>query len=73
MDRREHARLTWLCTVVHNYGQEEAYRMNKVRFAIYLEKPQAAKLLKLSEETGAPVTELVRRALAEYLKKEGRS
>jgi hypothetical protein len=42
--------------------------MTKIRTVVYLEKKEADALKKLSEKTGAPLTELVRRALAEWLK-----
>jgi predicted DNA-binding protein len=37
------------------------------RTALFLKEPQLAKLQKLSEKTGAPVAELVRRAIDAYL------
>jgi len=37
------------------------------RTALFLKEEQIAKLLKLSEKTGAPVAELVRRAIDKYL------
>jgi predicted DNA-binding protein len=37
------------------------------RTAIFLKEEQIKKLLKLSEKTGAPVAELVRRAIDKYL------
>jgi predicted DNA-binding protein len=42
----------------------------KTRLNIYLEPPQKEKLDKLSKKTGAPLSELVRRAVEAYLKKE---
>ncbi len=44
--------------------------MQKTRLNIYLEPPQKDKLEKLSKKTGAPISELVRRAIDLYLKKE---
>ena len=41
----------------------------KVRHTVYLEPELSKKLLARSKKTGAPPTELVRRALREYLKK----
>ena len=43
----------------------------KVRHTIYLEKKMSVQLMQLSEKTGAKPTEIVRRALAEYLQKRG--
>ena len=40
------------------------------RTAIFLRADQLQKLSKLSEKTGAPVAELVRRAIDKYLKSE---
>lgn len=45
--------------------------MQKTRLNIYLNTQQKEKLDKLSEKTGAPMSELVRRAIEMYLKKEG--
>jgi hypothetical protein len=42
--------------------------MLKIRTVVYLDKPERDALLKLSKKTGAPVAELVRRAIAAYLK-----
>jgi len=39
------------------------------RTNIYLEDDQKAKLEKMSAETGAPVAELIRRAIDAFLKK----
>jgi|GraSoiStandDraft_24_1057298.scaffolds.fasta_scaffold87506_3 predicted DNA-binding protein len=44
--------------------------MQKSRLNIYLNPQQKDKLEKLSEKTGAPLSELVRRAIDLYLKKE---
>jgi predicted DNA-binding protein len=41
--------------------------MAKLRTNIYLTEKQKASLEKLSERTGAPVAELVRRAIDAYL------
>jgi hypothetical protein len=43
--------------------------MRKIRTVIYLEKRESESLKKLSERTGAKITELARRAIAEYLTK----
>jgi len=45
--------------------------MRKQRTVIYLDKKDSEALKRLSERTGAPVTELARRAVSEYLKKRG--
>ncbi len=44
---------------------------NKLRLNMYLEPEQKDKLEKLSAKTGAPLSELIRRAVDLYLKKEG--
>jgi hypothetical protein len=44
-------------------------KRNKVRHTIYLEPEQSKKLMAWSAKTGALPTELVRRALREYLKR----
>lgn len=44
--------------------------MQKERLNIYLNPEQKQKLDKLSQKTGAPLSELVRRALDLYLKRE---
>lgn len=41
--------------------------MKRIRTVIYLDKKEREALDKRSRETGAPVTELVRRAIAEYI------
>jgi predicted DNA-binding protein len=43
-------------------------KLNKIRVNIYLSPKQKEDLDKLSEKTGAPVAELVRRAIDNYLK-----
>ena len=43
--------------------------ISKIRTNIYLTKTELKKLRALSSETGAPVAELVRRAVDEYLEK----
>ncbi len=50
-------------------GQPKKPNRNKVRRVAYLEPKQDTQLLALSAKTGATPTELMRRALAEYLKK----
>jgi predicted DNA-binding protein len=42
----------------------------KTRLNIYLDPQQKDKLDKLSDKTGAPMSELIRRAIEMYLKKE---
>jgi predicted DNA-binding protein len=42
--------------------------MRKLRVNIFISPKQKADLEKLSEKTGAPVAELVRRAIDAYLK-----
>jgi len=42
--------------------------MNKIRVNIYINPKQKADLDKISERTGAPVAELVRRAIDAYVK-----
>jgi hypothetical protein len=44
--------------------------MRKIRTVIYLEKRESDALKKLSERTGATITELARRAVADYLKRK---
>jgi len=44
----------------------------KIRTNIYLDSRQKEQLEKLSRRTGAPVAELIRRAIDAYLKKETR-
>lgn len=44
--------------------------MEKTRLNVYLNPQQKEKLDKLSEKTGAPLSELIRRAIDLYLKKE---
>jgi predicted DNA-binding protein len=41
------------------------------RTALFLKSEQIQKLTALSEKTGAPVAELIRRAIDLYLRKEG--
>lgn len=47
--------------------------MRKVRTVIYLEPEVQAKLQKMAEQTGAPVTELIRRAIDAYLSQRRKS
>jgi predicted DNA-binding protein len=42
------------------------------RTALFLKEDQIRKLLKLSEQTGAPVAELIRRAIDKYLRERVR-
>lgn len=44
--------------------------MRKIRTVIYLEKQESQSLKKLSKQTGATITELARRAIAEYLRRQ---
>ena len=44
--------------------------VQKSRLNIYLNQQQKEKLDKLSDKTGAPISELIRRAIDLYLKKE---
>jgi hypothetical protein len=43
--------------------------VQKVRTVVYLDKSEREALEKISEKTGAPVAALVRKAIAEWLKK----
>jgi predicted DNA-binding protein len=43
------------------------------RTAIFLKEEQIQKLQRLSDKTGAPVAELIRRAIDGYLKRGGKS
>lgn len=43
--------------------------MNKIRMNVFLEPAQKQALEKLSAKTGAPVAELIRRAINAYLKR----
>lgn len=43
--------------------------MNRKRTNLYLDVAQLERLRKLSRKTGAPLSELVRRAIEAYLKK----
>lgn len=45
--------------------------MSKVKLVIHVSPEQRVALEKLHAKTGAPMSELVRRALAEYLQKAG--
>jgi predicted DNA-binding protein len=42
------------------------------RTALFLEEEQIEKLKKLSEKTGAPVAELIRRAIDRYLQERAK-
>jgi predicted DNA-binding protein len=42
--------------------------MRKNRMNVYLEPEQKTKLTKISQKTGAPVAELIRRAINVFLK-----
>jgi hypothetical protein len=41
--------------------------MKKIRTVVHLDKPQRDALEKISQKTGAPVAELIRRAVAAFL------
>ena len=43
--------------------------MDMQEFHLHLSKPQMAKLQELSEKTGLPIAELIRRAVDEFLSK----
>ena len=43
--------------------------MNKTRMNVYLTPEQKQALAKMAEKTGAPVAELIRRAIDAYLKR----
>jgi metal-responsive CopG/Arc/MetJ family transcriptional regulator len=44
--------------------------MNREKTCLYLDKDSLKELRKLSEKTGAPVSELIRRAIKEYISKK---
>jgi predicted DNA-binding protein len=46
--------------------------MTMKRTALFLKKEQLKKLVKLSEKTGAPVAELIRRAIDRYLRERAK-
>ena len=48
------------------------YRVTMKRTALFLKEEQINKLLKLSEKTGAPVAELIRRAIDRYLQERAK-
>ncbi|MGF6276240.1 putative DNA-binding protein [Massilia sp. UYP11] len=48
------------------------YMNTKIRTNIYLDAWQHEKLSELNKETGAPVAEHVRRAIDDYLEKQGK-
>jgi hypothetical protein len=48
------------------------YYMVMKRTALFLKEEQINKLQKLSDKTGAPVAELVRRAIDKYLKERAK-
>lgn len=48
------------------------YRMTMKRTALFLKEDQVKKLQKLSEKTGAPVAELIRRAIDKYLRERAK-
>ena len=43
--------------------------MRKVRTVIYLEKKDSESLKRVSDRTGASITEIARRAIGKYLKR----
>jgi hypothetical protein len=62
--------------VYYAHIREEGHKMKKVRFALYLDARQIKQLEEESGRTGAPVAELIRRAIATQYpypsKKEGK-
>ncbi len=48
------------------------YRMAMKRTALFLKEEQIEKLQKLSDKTGAPLAELIRRAIDRYLKERAK-
>jgi predicted DNA-binding protein len=48
------------------------YHVVMKRTALFLKEEQIKKLLALSDKTGAPVAELVRRAIDKYLKQRAK-
>jgi predicted DNA-binding protein len=46
--------------------------MTMKRTALFLEEEQIKKLQKLSQKTGAPVAELIRRAIDKYLQERAK-
>ena len=48
------------------------YSMTMKRTALFLKEEQLKKLLTLSEKTGAPVAELIRRAIDRYLQERAK-
>jgi hypothetical protein len=46
--------------------------MRRIRTVVYLDKQQYQAIIKLCEKTGAPFSELVRRAITKYVKGKGR-
>jgi predicted DNA-binding protein len=48
------------------------YRLHMMRTALFLKDEQLKKLQRLSEKTGAPVAELIRRAVDAYLKQRAK-
>ena len=48
------------------------YYMAMKRTALFLKEEQLEKLQKLSEKTGAPVAELIRRAIDRYLQERSK-
>jgi len=47
------------------------YTMPKIRMNVFLTPEQKHVLERLAEKTGAPVAELIRRAIDAYLKRRG--
>jgi predicted DNA-binding protein len=48
------------------------YHMTMKRTALFLKEPQRKKLKALSDKTGAPVAELIRRAIDQYLRERAK-
>lgn len=48
------------------------YRLTMKRTALFLKEEQIEKLQKLSDKTGAPLAELIRRAIDKYLQERAK-
>ena len=57
---------------VYAYDHKKEGDLMRTRTALYLDTDVLKELKKISEKTGVPVSEIMRRALAEYLKKQAR-
>jgi len=63
-----------VCTMVHrsnevSMAKRKAVKRVKIRHVVYLDPKMSKELLALRDKTGALPTEIVRRALGEYLKR----